>query len=358
MLNRWHQLLAATSSVPAGFKIITFGSSYFWNDEWPILNQTKQFSHCPTRACFIFPQSYYYEHQWLRDTADAVVFHPRDPLLSQKLHWLSGRARPQRQRWITHIHESPLNIDGATSRLRLVCNWTMSYRSDADIYAPYGQFYFNANASSSSVDSVRPDRDYGDGKTGFVAIVVSHCITPNRRELYWETLSKYVPVDVYGLCSKSNSSCTGPQDHPSCMEDIVKRYKFYLAFENSNCREYITEKFWRNALEWDVVPIVRGAPRTDYERSAPPGSFIHVNDFSSVEKLAEYLQELNVDSEAYNKYFRWKQLGWISNNISASFCRLCEALHDVTRPVKSYGYLNQWWNESDCLEQRGFTSVG
>ncbi|EUB59169.1 Glycoprotein 3-alpha-L-fucosyltransferase A [Echinococcus granulosus] len=48
-------------------------------------------------------------------------------------------------------------------------------------------------------------------------------------------------VDIYGYrrlnCSKS-----------SCLEHLGRRYKFYLAIENSNCRAYLTEKLFRTAL--------------------------------------------------------------------------------------------------------------
>ncbi len=38
---------------------------------------------------------------------------------------------------------------------------------------------------------------------------------------------------------------------------LLQDYKFYLAFENTYCRDYISEKFW-NALKQDIVPIVMG----------------------------------------------------------------------------------------------------
>ena len=36
-----------------------------------------------------------------------------------------------------------------------------------------------------------------------------------------------------------------------CWKMVAKKYKYYLAFENSNCVDYITEKFW-DALKYKV----------------------------------------------------------------------------------------------------------
>lgn len=59
---------------------------------------------------------------------------------------------------------------------------------------------------------------------------------------------------------------------------MEKDYKFYLAFENSVCRDYATEKFY-NALLYNTVPIVYGG--ADYAKLAPRQSYIDVRNFTS-----------------------------------------------------------------------------
>ena len=63
-------------------------------------------------------------------------------------------------------------------------------------------------------------------------------------------------------------------------DEMVKRdYKFYLAFENSLCRDYVTEKFY-NPLLYSTVPVVYSG--ADYETiKAPRHSFIDVRNFSN-----------------------------------------------------------------------------
>jgi hypothetical protein len=57
-------------------------------------------------------------------------------------------------------------------------------------------------------------------------------------------------------------------------EALGRQYKFYLSFENSICRDYITEKFYQPLLN-SMVPVVYGG--ADYEAS--PDSFIDVRNF-------------------------------------------------------------------------------
>ena len=89
---------------------------------------------------------------------------------------------------------------------------------------------------------------------------------------------------------------------------VSKKYKYYLAFENSNCVDYITEKFW-DSLKHKVLPIVMGARVEDYQAVAPPNSFLHVDSFAGPEDLAKYLHVLDQDDDLYNGYFAWKGQG-------------------------------------------------
>ena len=67
----------------------------------------------------------------------------------------------------------------------------------------------------------------------------------------------------------------------------------------------MTEKFWYNSLYAGAVPVVWGTHKASVEKVAPPGSFIHAEDFGNdPKKLANYLKHLENDILAYKKYFR------------------------------------------------------
>ena len=62
-------------------------------------------------------------------------------------------------------------------------------------------------------------------------------------------LSKYINVDIYGPCGKFKCA---KSESKKCYGKLNTDYKFYLAFENSNCKDYITEKLYWNGLLWSI----------------------------------------------------------------------------------------------------------
>ena len=59
-------------------------------------------------------------------------------------------------------------------------------------------------------------------------------------------------LDIFGGCGKGRVS-------KEAEDQMWTEYKFYLAFENTACKDYITEKFFK-VLGKEVIPVVRGAP--------------------------------------------------------------------------------------------------
>ena len=119
----------------------------------------------------------------------------------------------------------------------------MTYRRDSDVLAPYGTF--RPSTKPTSVETI-PNRVRDLPKPKLVAWVVSNCKTPSKREDFVSELQKHVPVDIFGKCG--TKSCPGTRTNSECGSLLERDYMFYLAFENSNCMDYITEKFFVNGL--------------------------------------------------------------------------------------------------------------
>nr|XP_054753839.1 4-galactosyl-N-acetylglucosaminide 3-alpha-L-fucosyltransferase 9-like [Lytechinus pictus] len=267
---------------------------------------------CPGIPCgiqLVFDTSY----QTLKDSHAVLLYHVShwnwDELTSHK---------PKGQKWIFFSHESPINtrnnIIPPQKYINKSYDYLMSFRfRESHLYGSYG-YYDTVNPSIALNDT----RNWADGRKRKVAWLASNC--GNSPFLHWNRtgfvreLSKLVDVGMYGKCGEAGACPSRFQqvngkDYLSSCNDFLRQFKFYLALENCACRDYMSEKFWNHAYNLDLVPIVFGPSRADYEAVAPPNSFIHVEDFETLQDLADYINLLDRNDHLYNKFFEWKKYG-------------------------------------------------
>ncbi len=242
----------------------------------------------PFRKC-LQPYCYLTTNRSLVGKASAVLFH------MFKLNDMP-RRRGRDQVYVFFTREAPTrNYEFHTDERfhNVSFNLTMTYRRDSDIPVPMGRFYRLPELFANQ--PYRPTYPLSSRQRS-VAWVVRNCVTHSQRERYVTELQSHIDVDVYGPCG--SQPCV-PDNDTFFMEVIPSQYKFYLAFENSLCRDYVTEKLFRT-LQSEVIPIVLGG--TDYSRDAPPHSYIDVRDYKSPGDLADYLHWLSENETEYLRY--------------------------------------------------------
>lgn len=141
-----------------------------------------------------------------------------------------------------------------------------------------------------------------------------------------------VTVHSYGKCMHNKDAPKDKSSRASGKGQIIRNYKFTIAFENGNTKDYVTEKLYGPLVE-GTVPLHMGVDNVhDF---APEHSVISVHDFESPKELAEYLLMLDKDDAKYAEYLAWKNkppsdkfkaLMDLSNVHSR--CRMCIHLAD------------------------------
>ena len=218
--------------------------------------------------------------------ADAIVVHTLN--ISKDMFPVH---RKRRQIWIAFQREPPGkgNARRNFKNFNGLFNATNFFERSSDISSAYGCIDVSQRKIDiGKINVTRPK---------LVGWIVSHCKTDSLREDYAAELAKYIPIDIYGKCG------TPCPENENCLKMISMTYKFYLAFENSLCIDYITEKLWI-PLTTNIVPIVLGA--ANYDEFLPPKSYIDIRDFSSPLQLAKYLYMLDRNDDLYREYFEWK----------------------------------------------------
>ena len=268
-----------------------------------------------------------YEKGTLTNGSHAVVFN-----LRAAGSFIKGKANlpyyhPPGQYWVLYNHEATILEDEIYDMFPGdVFNLTATYRQDADIYLPYGR----CEPRKQGKYVLPPN--FLKKKTGLAVWHVSHCTDRSLRMTFTKQLQKYIKVDVFGKCSGNQL----PNDHfvhigqnlTDVATDNINKYKFYLSFENTYCREYITEKAYKMFQDnVYTVPIVRGSG--PYKGMLPPGSYINADDFNGAKELAEYLTKLDQNDHLYMEYFKSRtdyECSTDSYNNTHWLCGLCNGV--------------------------------
>lgn len=257
------------------------------------------------------------------------------------------KYRLENQKWVFQMFESPFKKKDF-SQYNNFYNLTSTYKTDSDFP---GCYEGGSKMKWIINESFDPNYDYSLGKTKLAAAIISNCQTGHDRLDYIKELQMFIQTDVYGKCgTKKCNNLSVVNSKEDCKASIAKEYKFYLAFENSICDDYITEKFFY-ILQYDIVPVVRGGG--NYEYYVPKSGFIDVFDFESPRHLAAHLNYLNLNHTAYNEYFKWKQFVKFDRDNSL-ICDMCIYLHleEYFGVAKKtiYDIEDHWSRSRDCKD--------
>ncbi|XP_056320446.1 4-galactosyl-N-acetylglucosaminide 3-alpha-L-fucosyltransferase 9-like [Danio aesculapii] len=253
---------------------------------WPE-NYVFEFSDC--KKFYNIDNCQLTDDRSLYNNSDAVIVYHRN--ISWDLSNLPPSPRPPFQKWIWLHLESPTNTK-IIPGLENLFNHTLSYRQDADIPVRMRL----KTRKKPADDFVIPKKDK------LVCWIVSNnspLTGVSARNRIYRELSRYIHVHLFG---KAYSTYLDYKDYYPTLSSC----KFYLSFENSIHKDYITEKI-NGPLAAGTVPVVLGPPRKNYENFIPGDAFIHVNDFLSVRSLARYLYMLHKNDIAYRRYFNWRK---------------------------------------------------
>lgn len=169
----------------------------------------------------------------------------------------------------------------------------MTYHSDADVVLPY----YDADYTRRLLKS--PERKSAD-----VCMFISSPVNQSRRQEYLLELMKYLPIDSYGHW-QNNHVLPDDTGYRSKLE-VMKHYRFTIAFENAIGMDYVTEKFYDPLLSGSV-PVYMGAPNI-HKYSPAASAFLDVRNYPDPKDLAAIIQDYCRNEQKYSLLFDWKKL--------------------------------------------------
>ena len=315
-----------------------------------ITNVTYTFENCESKNCRVtFNQSD-------ANVSDAVIFH-----WFKQLKSYPNFNRPRNQVWIFIQHEPTRSYARNSTDwpwykvgMQKNFNWTMTYSRFSDIHLPYGKM---------KIKPERPYRDYlkiAKSKTKDAIWVVSKCPTAGRREEYVNILKKYIDVEILGACGR-NWTCGVRSNHDlgNCFSVLNKTYRYYLAFENDLCDDYVSEKFYEN-YKYDLLLVSRAGHPLKRQVNIDKEAYINAKDFNDAHELGIYLSKLSKNVSQYAKMLAKKDRYEVVNYqelFKESMCSICKRLNNLKKYNYVYKDVYEWMRKREpCYKATDFIS--
>ena len=267
--------------------------------------------------------------------ADAVIYDFRS------MRAWPNYTRPTSQVWI-HIQHEAVIKPRYQKEMDDKLNWTMTYSRHSDIQLPYGMLEPKPNETQLKRDYLQIAKN----KSVDAVWVVSHCHTGSKREEYADILKQYIDIDILGACGR-RWQCGKRFNHDiqECFSILNSTYRYYLAFENTLCTDYITEKFFEN-YDYDILQIVRGGDLKTRPINISKEAYISTSDFKDAHALGKYLQSLSQDTNQYANKLKIKdkyRLIHYREVFKKSMCEICKRLHNLEEYHSVYKSMAEWF---------------
>ena len=276
--------------------------------------------------------------------SDAVIF----------LYWVTRQVpkfqRPRGQVWIMNQFEAPPAYTKVPSlrKFKKQFNWTVSYTSKADLRWPYGKIRHRPKEELIQ----RNYKHIAENKTKDAVWIVSRCQTQSKRLEYVNILRQYISIDILGACGKK-LECGRRNNHNDCFDILNTTYRYYLAFENALCEDYITEKLFEN-FKYDIIQIVRAGSPKSKPLNISNYAYVSTSDYRNAHELGIYLKALSSNTSRYAAMLETKDTYQVVPYIEifdSVTCEICQRLNNIHDYESIYEDAYQWiLTDQQCFQ--------
>eukprot|EP00899_Mesostigma_viride_P012653 jgi/Mesvir1/21389/Mv20870-RA.1 len=144
-------------------------------------------------------------------------------------------------------------------------------------------------------------------KINAIAVMISNCNTPNKREELIKRLMAVFRVDSFGTCLNNMGPIEPYHYGNGVKKSIFAKYRFCVAFENAIENDYVTEKVFQG-LYSGCLPLYWGA--SNVQELLPYNAsrmIVDRGNFASEELFFQEIKRLAADDEAYGEYMTWQE---------------------------------------------------